>query len=201
MNVKQWRMESAKLAVAYMEGGSTPFNAAKMARFKNVADMENAIDGLNKENESKEEKTFAIPKQAVVKLDPSGEYRSENFLIKTYPAQGNYPEMVRVFAGGRISYIYFEPEWAEELMKLLGTAAGVRHESEGTADEWKRLCEKREQELAKAHCEIERLNKCVADANEQLLQANERNTGKSNAELEALNQRLKDKLVEIVLGI
>ena len=198
MNNSNFRMENAKLAKAYIAGGTTPFNAAKMTGFRNVPDMEDAMAALER-NETREEMKPQNASAFTKGMVATGEWRSRNFLVKRFAANDTYPEMIRVFAGGRISYIYFEPEWGKELINIIAEATGLQGESS---------CEsKSNEELEKAEAEIKRLQKALVDANENLVRAIQRpqpdQTGleKDLEEQKMLNQKLKDKLVELLLEV
>ena len=197
MHISQIRMENAKLAKAYMNGGTNPFNAARMAGFKNVPDMEDAIAALER-NETREEMKPRNASAFTNGMVATGEWRSKNFLVKRFAANDTHPEMIRVFAGGRISYIYFEPDWGKALMNIIAEATGQQGDTSA---------EGRREELEKAQAEIMKLKKELANANEELMKAIQRpmpdvaGLEKELEETKMLNQRLRDKLVEIVLGI
>lgn len=198
MNNSSFRLENAKLAKAYINGGTTPFNAAKLTGFRNVPDMEDAMAALER-NETREDLKPQNESEFSRRMVETGEWRSRNFLVKRFAANDTYPEMVRVFAGGRISYIYFEPEWGKELINIIAEATGLQGESS---------CEsKSHEELEKAEAEIKRLQKELEDANENLLKAlrspipDQTGLEKDLAEEKMLNQKLKDKLVELLLEV
>ena len=197
MNSSSFRMENAKLAKAYIAGGTTPFNAARMTGFRNVPDMEDALAALER-NETREEMKPSNASTFTKGMVATGEWRSKNFLVKRFAANDTYPETIRVFAGGRISYIYFEPSWGNELINIIAEATGLQGESS---------TESRSEELEKARAEIKRLNKALEEANDELLKAirtpmpDATGLEKELAEAKLLNQKLKDKLVEMLLEV
>lgn len=241
MDAKQWRMENAKLARAYMAGGETPFSAAQKAHFRSVPDMEAAIAKLEKvENgESSPRPRPAAPVQqegecrhvitpaaGSATLVPAGEWRSPDFLIKKYVSDGIHPDMVRVFAGGRISFIYFDPKEANQLIRLINEATGVLDKLYA---EFEELRSERDEEAKRQLAELQRnekLSRDLAEAQEQVKQLerklkDEKSITQVLADVEtsealqkenedlreallkerALVAKLKDKIVELVMEV
>ena len=225
MQNKQWRLENAKLARAYIEGGMPPFQAAQKCGFMRLNYLEDALRELeNSEKASdKMQPAAAVPvqKTSAGPLEQIGEWRNSKFLIKRFAPQGDYPEMIRLFAGGRTSYIYFAPEDIPLLQSLLREVNG---EKDRLLADFAELTEERNHE-AKGHlAELEKnaeLEKkleelqVVLKAREteiatlkHMLKAMENATAPDaeaqQQELAAqklLNQKLKDKLVEMLLGV
>lgn len=224
MQNKQWRLENAKLAKAYMAGGMPPYQAAQKCGFMRLSYMEDAIRELgNLEPEAPNEEN-STPQQPVkasaMRLEQTGEWRNNAFLIKRFAANGDHPEMIRIFAGGRISYIYCTPDDIPLLQTLLRHVTG---EQDLLLASFAELTEERNEEAKNALREMQRaeelqkhneeLEQKLRNAEDELIKLrvalSESQNGKpceddTYARLHAereLNARLKDKLVEMLLGV
>lgn len=227
MQNKQWRLDNAKLAKAYMAGGMPPFQAAQKCGFMRVSYMEDALRELEASEQANSDMVKAGPVQNAPTARPeqTHEYRNSKFLIKRFAERDGYPEMIRVFAGGRISYIYFTPDDIPLLQALLREVTGEKdqllasfaeltdernHEGEQALKEMQRADEL-QQRLAERDERIIQLESELAEKNQHIeelsMRPDAQDTENGNALLEKLkavellNQRLKDKLVELILGV
>lgn len=221
MNAKQWRLENAKLAKAYMAGGMPPFQAAQKVGFRNVPDMDAAIADA--------ERAAAQPMpnrpEPNNQIGPNliGQWENNLFTAKKFSATEEWPEMVRIWAGGRPSYIWFTPQDARKLLDVINNATGVL---DNLYAEFQELRDERDEE-AKAHlAELQRNEKLeqqlrkptvepsadmgvilsAADQDAELRAQNEALIEENSHLLEALRKhnetilKLKEKIADLVMA-
>lgn len=211
---KEWRLEAAKLALAYMAGGEPPYQAARRTGFMRVAVMNEAIKELEKKQEKEEQhqeaeaQTMGMDTSAASeeadKTAPvlAAEYRNAAFLIREYEPKDGKDGMVRIWSGQRPNFIYANINRVPMLIDLLKETATGRKAIPGM-DEKSELIREKDQQILKLQRDLveamdllqqERQNSGVAELEER--------TKLLAAELDAerlLNQKLKDKLVALLL--
>jgi hypothetical protein len=90
MNQNKPRLEQAKLARAYMRGGTPPYQAARKCGFVRVALMEEAIHEL--ETQEKFESSPAVENVAAQGSDSSAHLQKAQITFDTKPPVGTKPE-------------------------------------------------------------------------------------------------------------
>lgn len=219
MQNKQWRLENAKLAQAYIAGGMPPFQAAQKCGFMRMSYLEDALKELANSEKAPDEMqpAAAVPvqKTSTGPLEQIGEWRNSKFLIKRFAPQGDYPEMIRLFSGGRISYVYFATEDIPLLQSLLREVNGEKdrlladfaelteernHEAKGHLAELEKKLEELQVVLEARETEIATL-KHMLKAMENATAPDAEAQQQELAAQKLLNQKLKDKLVEMLLGV
>lgn len=212
---KEWRMQAAQLALAYMAGGDPPYQAARKTGFMRVAIMEEAIKEMEKEqgkaehHEAVEAQTTGMETPAdceeTGKTEPvmSAEYRNAAFCIHEYEPKDGKDGMVRIWAGARPQYIWTSINRVPMLIDLLKETVTGREAKPGM-DEKSELIRKKDNQILKLQRELsqtlDQLQKVREDSGIAEL---EERTKLLTAELDAerlLNQKLKDKVVELLLG-
>lgn len=151
---KQWSMESAKLAKAYMNGGDVPFQAARKSGFKNVTEMEMAIAELEYEtaeangihqpgvmvmNQEADGERFMPGNEIMMEtkaqpcgeLVPDKEVKVGKFLAKSYPPIEGKKRMIRLWGWVKSAFIMFTPEEVGDLKKTLAEITGTQTEETG----------------------------------------------------------------------
>lgn len=92
MNQKKSRLEQAKLARAYMKGGTPPYQAARKCGFMRVALMEEAIRDLEKQE--KLESSPAVENVTAQESDSSAYLQKAQIAFDTKPPVDAKPEHV-----------------------------------------------------------------------------------------------------------
>ena len=212
---KEWRMQAAQLALEYMAGGDPPYQAARKTGFMRVAIMEEAIKELEKE-QGKAEQHEAAEAQTTGMETPAGcketgktepvlaaEYRNAAFYIREYEPKDGKDGMVRIWAGARPQYIWASINRVPMLIDLLKETVTGREAKPGM-DEKSELIREKDNQILKLQRELsETLDQLQQVRQDSGVTELEERTKQLSAELEAerlLNQKLKDKVVELLLG-
>lgn len=211
---KEWRMQAAQLALAYMAGGDPPYQAARKTGFMRVAIMEEAIKELEKE-QGKAEQHEAAEAQTTGMETPAGceetgktepvlaaEYRNAAFCIREYEPKDGKDGMVRIWAGARPQYIWTSINRVPMLIDLLKETVTGREAKPGM-DEKSELLREKDNQILKLQRELsETLDQLQQVRQDSGVAELEERTKLLTAELDAerlLNQKLKDKVVELLL--
>lgn len=211
---KEWRMQAAKLAKAYMAGGDAPYQAARKTGFMRVGIMEEAIKELEKE-QGKEEYRQEVEAQVMGagkidanevegKIEPvlAAEYKNVVFCVREYEPKDGKDGMVRIWAGARTQYIWSNINHVPMLIDLLKNVMAGGEMKPGTNEKNEIIREKDEQikMLQRELVETMDLLKAERERNDAVLLGEQITAMQKKIEMEErLNQRLKDKIVEMVL--
>lgn len=219
---KEWRMQAAQLAKAYLAGGEAPYQAARKSGFMRVGIMQEAIKELENEErlaqcceeapeietETRAETPEYANTQALEEEKPRLELRLKResqtnwFTVREYEPQGEYDGMVRIWSEKRPSFIQMKPERVRILIDQLKEMVAGKTVNAGESE--------REEMIRKQKEQITALERDLAETKEQLL-AERNNSGaeelrmrvgtlEMELEMEQLmNQKLKEKIVELVL--
>lgn len=211
---KEWRMETAKLALAYMAGGDPPYQAARKTGFMRVSVMEEAIKELEKEQNKQEQAETAEqqvygpeepqPKTAGSETEPvmCAEFCNSAFRVREYEPKADKDGMVRIWAGNRPQFIYASIQRVPMLIDLLKEVTTGRAGKPGM-DERDLLIREKDTQILKLQRDLaeamdklqqERQNSGIAEASERI--------GHLTVELDMerqLNEKLKAKIVELIL--
>ena len=211
---KEWRMQAAQLALAYMAGGDPPYQAARKTGFMRVSIMEEAIKELEKEQGKAEQHAAAEAQttgmetpadcEETGKTEPvlAAEYRNAAFYIREYEPKDGKDGMVRIWAGARPQYIWTNINRVPMLIDLLKETVTGREAKPGM-DEKSKLIREKENQILKLQRELsETLDQLQQVRQDSGIAELEERTKLLTAELDAerlLNQKLKDKVVELLL--
>lgn len=211
---KEWRMEAARLALAYMAGGDPPYQAARKTGFMRVSVMEEAIKELEKEQgkqdqiETAEQQVHGLdaPQPETSKSETMpvmcAEFTNSAFCVREYEPKDGKDGMVRIWAGNRPQYIYASIQRVPMLIDLLKEAATGKGSKPGM--------DERDLLIREKDAQILKLQRDLAEAMEQLRQERQNSgaaemqerMGQLTVELDMerqLNQKLKDKILELIL--
>lgn len=142
---KKWRMESAKLAKAYLNGGEPSYQAARKAGFMRVAEMEAAIRELERKEGAESEVRLTTEEQAIMdgsKFLPGNEVLADfktvpvpeevpekesvrgSFAARMYPSSPGRYRMIRLWGWMKNAFIMFRPEEIDDLRAVLAELTG-----------------------------------------------------------------------------
>ena len=204
---KEWRMQAAKLAKAYMAGGDAPYQAARKTGFMRVGIMEEAIKELEKE-QGKEEYRQEVEAQVMGagkidadevegKIEPvlAAEYKNVVFCVREYEPKDGKDGMVRIWAGARPQYIWSNINHVPMLIDLLKNVMAGKELKPG-ADE-------KEAQIRELEKQVLRLQEQLVNAMDAMpvteLQAANEKLAEELEKERALNRRLRDKIVDMIL--